>query len=729
MGDETYNWDAQLLSVDWRNVDWRMEVHNFQRVPWPEVQTTTLQRLVEMHNEYDQNHRPSSSWPINTPASDELRRRENLEMHNQGTESQSVADWLFEGSDMDMDTAVSPGREPPAISAAPYGGAFFFPKSSPDEPPKRLEPIKTPVNTVDQHGQRKLPGLIYKDDPDGFWTVGFELELPIAVYRRGGLPAERPHPRDTRWEAEEIVSDDLDPKRIKQIVVDRFIEVFSTQTDMVFVPRDEDEGNALHDLRMENLHRLEYGMPMVQDIEMNGSPLGADEIKPVHPIAEKAAVEARDFLLLSYYNNASPPQNLLLATRLNILDAVQRSPMPGIPSNPLRREAERRLEDLLHLEAYRLRRDKRHVPLAGMKPRYRAFSVYTTDVVNMDLVEGSHYREVPTGTENPSELYGWQTVKIASPVMRLTWPPTELGDTIREICRVVRNNFRVHLETPAIAATTQVSISHTSGLNVIDLKKLASLLGADAVHKDLRRFNRWYRHLAAYDNVCGPIRMVSKLGKLAQTNHDIDGFDSSDIVQRHGPLRTEHLNRVAESYLPVNLMLQHENFAGRVFHQVMWQYTSVDGIANALGTGHTTRKGEVVIKCRGPGEVVSRAPPDPEDEFRRSERGEYVDFYEVDKDRGVVEFRQMGLSLDPRHITAWILVCWRIMEFVRTSQPPQYRFALEQVIRDKVSVLKAISLDPEVRQYINELISHPGQGLHSDNRIIDWRDPFFPRLP
>ncbi|KAI1801755.1 hypothetical protein F4811DRAFT_573830 [Daldinia bambusicola] len=730
MSNETYDWDAQLLGVDWTTVDWRTEIHNFQRVPWPQVQTATLRRLVAMHTTYDQNHPASSSWPISTPAADELSRRQALEGRNLGTENQSVHNWFSGGGSPEpvMDHPVLP----PPTNIHQYGGTFLVPPNSPpDEGRGALERLKTPINRVDQQGERKHPGLVYKDDPDGFWTVGFELELPIAVYRRGGLLAERPHPGDARWEAEQIVSDDVPAERIRQIVVDRVIEVFSAQTDMVFVARDADEGDTLHDLRMENLHRLEFGMPSLEDDdEMTGSPLGADEARPVDPLADRAAREALDFLILGYFNDAEPARNFLLASRQDFQDAAGRAPIPGLPSMPLRREAEKRLEDLLNLEAYRRRRDKRHVPLAGMKPRYRAFSVYTTEDVNMDLVDGTHYREVPAGIENPSKLYGWQTVKIVSPVMRLSWPPTELSDVVTEVCRVVRDNFRVHLETPPIEATTQVSISHTSGLNIIDLKKLASFLGTEAVHRDLRQYNRWYRHHASYAHVCGPLRMVSRLGKLTQTNYDADGFDNNDVVPRHGPLRTDQLNRVAESYLPVDLMLQHENLAGRVFHQVIWQYTSVDTIANALATGNPPQKGEVVVKCRGSGDVVSRpAADDPEEELRRSEQEASGEFREVDKDRGVVEFRQMGLSLDPRHIAAWILVCWRIMEFVRASQPPQYRLALEQVMRGGVSVLDAIGLDPEVRQYMNELISQPGQGLHSDNRITDWRDPFYPRHP
>ncbi|KAK6952095.1 hypothetical protein Daesc_006626 [Daldinia eschscholtzii] len=731
---ENFDWDAQLLSVDWTTVDWRSELHNFERVHWPEVLSSTLRRLIAMHREYDSNHQPSSSWPRTNPAEDEWNRRQAVGRANRGTEAQAVDDWFPDPApeDQAMQTpSVPPGTVPSVPVPAPSNNSFFGPQpdSSPSTPARQttFDPV-TPSNIVDQQGEPKLPGLIYKDDPNGFWTVGFELELPVAVYRRGGLLAERPHPRDNRWEAEEILDDNIDPERVKSIVVNRFLEVFSAQTDMVFVQRDEDEDEILYELRMENMHRLEYGLPLLEDLGSHTSPNRTGKASSIDPLVAKAASDARDFLVQSYFNGSTPARNFLLASRSDIHDAVQRAIMQGVPSIQMRREADKHLEDLLNLEAYRRRRDKRHVPLAGMKPRYRAFSVYAIDSVNLDSVDDMHYRNVPEDIDNPSELYGWQTIKIVSPVMRLAWPPIELGNTLTEICRIVRNNFRVHKEMHAIQATTQVSISHTSGLNIMDIKKLASFLVTEAVHMDLRRYNRLYRAQGPYDHVCGPIRLVSQLGKLAQTNYNIDGFDSSPIIQRQGPQRTEQLNRIASSHLPIELLLQHENLAGRILHQAIWQYTDVDSISNALATGYIPRKTEVVVKCRGNSDMVNRPASDPEDELRRSDQADELNFYDVDKDRGVFEFRQMGLSLEPRHIMAWILVCWRMIEFVRVSQPPQYRSALEQIITNNVSVLEAIGLEQEVRQYLEGLISQPGQGLLADNRVIDWEDPFCPRF-
>ncbi|KAI0847603.1 hypothetical protein F5Y00DRAFT_253818 [Daldinia vernicosa] len=726
MDNQIYDWDAELLRADWRNVDWRRDMHNFQRVPWAEIRTETLRQVAELHAQYDQTHPPSSSWPVRSPAAEELLRRQALDESNSGTDAQSVYDWMSEQREystaMEIDYPDVP--EPPVIPGPSASNTSTGGKSSDQGGPS------TPSNQPEK--ENNLPGWIYKDDRYGHWTVGFQLELPIAVYRRGGLLADPPHPHDRRWEAEEIVTDYMPSERIKKITVDRFIAVLNAQTDMVFIDRDEDEDLAIHDLRMENLHRLEHGLPPLEHGITGNSPSQASNIRPISELAKNAARQGLGMLIHSYFNNSEPARNLMLASGEEIRDAMNRAIMPGIPGPTDRRDAEEHLVELLHLEQYRLRRDKRHIPLAGMRPRYRAFSVYAIDEVNLDCVERRHYRNFPPNWVAPKELYGWVTIKISSPVMAFKWPPTELEKTVTDICRVVRDNFRVHREMPWIPATTQISVSHSSGLTLKDIQKLSSFLAIEAVFNDLRRFNRWYRTGASHDKVCGPIRIVSQLAKLAHTSPSADNFDDNKIVPLHGPLRTEQLKEVSRTYLPIDMMLQTESLAGRIFHAMIWQYTDIDAIVAAVGTGYRSRKTEVMIKCRGAKAVGESAKSTPEYEMEQEDLDHDQKFFQVDKQRGVFEFRQMGGSLDPSHIMAWLIVCHRITEFMRTSTPAQYRFALEQIIRDRVPVMEAINIPVEARQFLE---SHIGQSGYLESEFdpndnnIDWRDPFYPPYP
>ncbi|KAI0119480.1 hypothetical protein F4814DRAFT_412093 [Daldinia grandis] len=712
MANQIYDWDHELLKADWLNVDWRQEMHSFQLVPWAEVRNDTLRQVARLHEQYDQTHQPSNTWPIRSPAADELLRRRALEEGNLGTEAQSVADWF---PDIEIITDVPP--EPPTLPST-AGGTKISDRDG----------ATTPSN---QPSIKKIPGIVYKEDPYGFWTVGFELELPVAVYRRGGLMAERPHPLDKRWEAEEIISDTVSLDRIKKITVDRFIEVLNLNTDMVFVHRDEDEGNPVHDLRMENMHRLEHGYPLLADIIMRNSPVRSSDLQePISNAAKESARQARDILKAGYFNNSEPARNLMLATPEELREAAARAIIHGVPTASERQDAYRHLGNLLDLEGYILKRDKRHVPLAGMRPRYRAFSVYAMDGVDLDCAEDKHYRNLPLKDKSPKDQYGWVTIKISSPVLPFKWPPLDLDGVIRDICRVVRNNFRVHRDAPWIPATTQISISHTSGLTLQDIQKLSSFLATEAVFNDLRRFSRAYRAQRLYDNVCGPIRGVSQLGKLAQTNQNVESFDNSAIVPVHGPLRTEQLNQTAMAHIPVDLIAHTENLAGRIFHTTIWHYTDVDSIVAAVGTGHRSRRTEVMVKCRGTGPTAGGL--DPEEEERQG--GEEYDhsFYEVDRPRGVFEFRQMGGSLDSAHITAWMIVCGRIAEFVKTSTPAQYRFALEQIIGNGVPVMEAINVPNEARQFLENHIGPSGHletEFDRDNSTIDWKDPFYPPQP
>ncbi|KAI2781462.1 hypothetical protein F4815DRAFT_466261 [Daldinia loculata] len=730
MNNNTHDWDRLLLDADWVNLDWRQQTHNFRLVPWAEIRNGTLRQLARLHAEYDQNHIPSNSWPVRSPAAEELLRRRDLEEKNLGTEAQSVHDWLPNEVKM-FSSPVKAAPDLPSVPELPEISPQPAPNTSTGGNTIKWDRASTPINQPGK--KKKIPGLIYKDDSPGHWTVGFELELPVAVYRRGGLMAERPHPRDPRWEAEEIVTDNVPKERVHKITVDRFIEVLNSQTDMVFIHRDEDEDSALHDLRMENMHRLEHGFPLLADVIMRDSPVRSSSgASPISKLAENAAVQARDFLKLSYFNNSEPARNFMLASREELRDAAQRAIMHGIPTASERREAEKRLEELLYLESYLQKRDKNHVPLDGMRPRYRAFSVYAIDEVNMDCTEGRHYRNWPQTEATPKDLYGWVTIKISSPVLRFEWPPLKLDGMIRDICRVVRDNFRVHRDTPWIPATTQISISHTNGLTLLEIQKLTSFLAIEAVSNDLRRLNRWYRTRTSHDKVCGPIREVSQLGKMAQTNQYVENFDNTAIVPKHGPLLTERQNQTAAAHLPVNLITQRENLAGRIFLGLIWQYTDVDSIVAAVGTGYRSRKTEVMIKCRGVGTAAGRASPGPENELEQENLDYDGKFFEVDKQRGVFEFRQMGGSLDPSNIMAWMIVCCGIGDFMRTSTPVQYQSTLERIIRDGVPVMEAINIPIEARQFFQ---NHMGRSGHletefdDDNSTIDWRDPFYPTYP
>ncbi|KAF3064192.1 hypothetical protein GL218_02389 [Daldinia childiae] len=737
---DTVDWDRILLDADWENLDWRQQMLDFQLVPWSELRKGTLRRLATLHARYDETHVPSNSWPVRSPAADELLRRRELEENNIGTENQSVSDWLSEDVEMFSPAPTpapdiplpdlpeifqSPVPNTPTEGNATSWGKGSWGKGSWGE--GSWGRASTPINQTG--GENKIPGLVYKDDPNGYWTIGFELELPVAVHRKGGLMAERPHPHDCRWEAENIVTDEVPKHRINQVTVDRFLEVLNSQTDMVFIRRDEDEGTALHDLRMEEMHRLEHRLPPLSEI-MHESPLiPLAKKSPISAAAESAAVKARDFLKLSYFNNSTPARSFILASRGELRDAARRAIMPGIPSPSERRDAENRLEELLHLEAYIQRRDRHHIPLIGMRPRYRAFSVYAVDEINMDCTKGKQYRFFSDTEEDPEDLYGWVTIKISSPAMLFEWPPSKIENIITNICRVVRDNFRVHRDSPWIPATTQISISHSSGLTLTDIQKLSSFLGTEAVFNNLRYFNRWYRTRKSHDKVCGPIRTVSQLGKLSQTNQNTDNFNNSGIVPVHGPQLTQQLNQRAAEHLPIDLIMQRENLAGRNFQGMIWQYTNVDSIVAAVGTGSRSCKAEVIMKCRGLGTTTGGASPSPEQELIQDSVDHDRKFFEVDRQRGVFEFRQMGGSLDPSHITAWMSLCCRIVHFVKTSTPAQYRFALEQIMGDGVSVMDAINVPFELQQYFH---SHVGQNGYvetefSSNSIsIDWRDPFYP---
>ncbi|KAI8958592.1 hypothetical protein F5Y11DRAFT_362470 [Daldinia sp. FL1419] len=711
-----YEWDETLLGMNWTEIDWR-DNELLREVPWSRIQNETLVHLNVMFMEYDENHQSRKVSGEFNPAAKEKARRHPLEVLNIGTEAQSPLSFLTPNTSAPSNDPL--GGNPVHLRQTQPGPAQSSSDFSPFSPPK----------------QYRLPGFVYKDADNGFWTASFELELPVAVYRRGGLYAGRPHPEDNRWEDEPMETNNINHDIIASNTVDSFIDILSEKTDYVFVKRDSDEGTPLYDFKMENLHRLEHGLPMFEDVEMSDNEVSVSvpsEREPYPPVVENAAQSTVAMLAEYYFDNSSHAKNIRLASFEDIRVAVSETGIHDLTVDE-REKAERRALELLELEAYKRRRDPRHVALPGMKPRYRAFSVYASDCTEINaLLEKRDYENGPDDVEEPARLYGWQIIKIVSPVLRLEgWPAANIDKIIHDICKVVRANFRVHVDTPAVRTTTQIAISHTSGLDLMDMKKLASFLSINAVHEDLRVYNHWYRTIRNYRHVCGPLNRDSRLARMAQANYAAVGYDNDILkpIKENKNLRT--LNQYALHFLPISKIMVQEKLASRIFHSTLWHYRTISSLVKALSPEDKRNKLELVIRARGEGFAVGgRSELDMDGSLSSEERRAHkINSVEADSERGVFLFRQMSGSLDPLNIASWLLVCAQITYFAKTSTPEQYKACLEKIMAGE-SVMDVIGINEMARKYLEDRYVTDGwlKTKTQTNGIVDWRNPFYPPM-
>ncbi|KAI1379707.1 hypothetical protein F4677DRAFT_407378 [Hypoxylon crocopeplum] len=696
---ENVDWDEQLLSRDWANQDWREVILLLNNVPWERLRRSTVLTIVNAHAEYNQRH-PEADADL-SPAEIEYFRRLRLESVSPEpvpgmSEDRSMLDWVSSANQQSEN------------------------KSPEGSPRKRQQ-------------QREEANAVSKQYQPGFLTIGFELELAIAGRRAGDIFAERPHPNDTRWEAEDILVDN-DTARLQRTAVNQVISVLNSQTDFVVIRKDEDEGEVLHDERMATLRWMDEGaLPM--EAGPDGSPIRGRG--PPNNDVARAAQDALDNLHLINYFNPEQGRDIRLLSEADIRRAVNSVSRFNLQGARDVENARRHLIDLIRLESYRLKRDPRHIYLVGMKPRYRAFSVYPMGDAdaNMIYVRGQDYAR-QAGTHppvDPQKQYEWVMAKVSSPVLPLRLHENDDQDlknvaTILSIlCRTLRNNFRIHRELPSIPTTAQINVSHSAGFSLTEIKKLITLVAV--THGDIVKIHRQWRTSSDYERVCGPVQTTTNLGSISFTN--TPGAPSNDpkFVLPHPTAAEEKTyEQTMNEYVDVGLLFEgHNKLTDRVFFNAVWRCESVDQISYGLNTGMKWRKPEVITKCVGPFEHTENVELDEEELLDADQKQVDLTFNNVDAERGVFEFRHCSGTMNPEHIFYWLAFVIHLVNFVKISTPAEYKRVLTGIMTGQLPLMEAFNVPDEVQNFF---VNNIRDGFYNPENEppVSWDDPFWPRV-
>ncbi|KAI1454070.1 hypothetical protein F4805DRAFT_461118 [Annulohypoxylon moriforme] len=672
-----YDWDSALLSLQWIGVDWRplLTPAVVSSLPWEQLQTSTVEQLALMHDDYDRHNnmypKDDKTWFRISPAIEELARRDIRDMTRRlqilGNEAQDARDWV---QDRDRFEDVR----------------FRQPVASPEDDWVRSEAVTK----------------------DPYFTVGFELELPVAVYRRTRCGIPDPHPNETRWLAD--ISDkegEPDLAHVRQVVVDRMLEVLNAQTDMVFTPMDPSEPAA--------------GVETAAEALVNDALMGFADAD-----AEKCAQGALKLALEMYFNPEAGGKRLAVATEEDILNAINHTPLLGLPGKCDPAKTRERFGILLRLRISQAQRDPRGITLPHMKPRYRAFSVYAMPPYTFRGADGIDYADrldYNGRLQQKFDPYHWEVIKISSPVLRVEVQKTL--DVLRQICRVVRNNFRVHRDMPSVPVTTQISVSNRAGFDLIDLKRFVSLL-VILRERGFNQLNRAHRSSRVYDHVCGDIRRVSQLGGLTDMEYfAIEQADDWVMPQPPADERAEKLWEM-ERNLPKDLIpaLQGKGkLSDRIFFAALWSYATITDMARALSTPLFSRKAEVMVKVTGDGTKSNFIDP----QWTGRDSGEGLFFDPVDSHRGVLEFRQCGGSLDPHHILCWLATCCCVVNSAKFTDEKTFKRLLTRIITSDESPLEALKINPEIQKFYQDQFNAQVGFFEPAGSEVNWSDPFYPR--
>ncbi|KAI0838277.1 hypothetical protein F5Y06DRAFT_54701 [Hypoxylon sp. FL0890] len=683
-----FDWDDMLLSIDWEKENWRLYYKTLQNVPWEEVQTSTVQRLEEQHR----------AWDAANPESvgDDKRM------------SPAFLEYFRRQTSMPPDQPWSPNR--------PDSVRDWITDKGPDTPA-----AQTPKYKKKQMAQKPKDESIGLDKP-GFFTFGFELELPIAVHMKGGLFVDPPHPNETRWLEEGIVNEKMPRAEVQRRVVEEALRVLNSQTDMVFIRKDPDEGTELYKLKMENLDRIDRGLPKLGPEAAESSPSGPESQPVVSPVAETAAEAAFVTALATTFNTDAGGKNLALATEKDLKDAVNETAMLSLITTSDRTSAKSRCLDLLQLHAFRAKRDRHHVALRDMKPRYRAFSVYAMDY--SPVMDREDYTDAPSAKNFWANQYHYEVIKIASPVLRLGGEAlVETQDMLQQISSTMRGHFRIHRNLPAIQTTTQIVVSHTTGFTLLEIKKIVTLVAI--IEEAIAALNRRHRSTAPYDNVCGPIKRHSKLAAMARCDPSIPGFDWEGILPRLPVEQQRAQLEEMEKYVPVDLLAKAGNnkLEDKTFYSSVWQYKTVNDLARAVTTGVEWRKLDLQTKCTGLGEQTEPVEIEVDEAVRAEAWDHDLNFNVVDAVRGVFEFRKCATTLDVGHILSWLDICCQIIGVAKSSSAEEYKTLLTRLLKGE-PVLHVLRILDVVQNFYKERM---GNSAYFDPRdtSVSWKNPFY----
>ncbi|KAI2617118.1 hypothetical protein GGR54DRAFT_213737 [Hypoxylon sp. NC1633] len=727
VGPALIDWDHQLLGFDWSSNDWRNEIEVLSIVPCTALQQSTVHKVAVSQAQYDINYRPYDVVLELSPIQVEMFHRIGYTNERivslSVVEARSIFNYLISLTGTAETTPhpqVSEQSVPPGQVVQPRKGsntdsdlgsrleASF--RSDPPKPEARKDlpgsDRRSPKQTATEPSPEPVSGTspdqsttqgIAKSDTPGLYTVGFELEVTIAVRPTANAVKGKPHPNETRLVSES--SDDALARAYwQQRTVDQVLGAMNSQTDLVFIRKDEDEGKSTYDLRTGHLVRLDQADDR-NSLMAHTRGVG-DEV-------EKSARAALDELKRRSYFNADAGRDIRLLTEKDVTDAVDAVLTSGLP------QARDRLGDLIRLESFRAKRDPHHVYLHRMKPRYRAFSAYCMDTACLGPVRSEDYADPPhISLGNPKHLYQWENIKVSSPVLRLD---EKIQDILASVIQTLRNNFAIHKDMASIPVTTQIVLSHTTGFSLLELKKIITMVAVFEGH--IRRLNRKWRAPMRYDRICGPLKEVSKIGSVVYNDPEPKIFDTLNILPQPSDNERGFFRQQLHNHVPLQVI--NESFSDTVFYTALWHYRSISDLSRGVGTGDQERKPAFVTKCKG---GSSTAPfnenaivPDSQIDFG---------FNVVDAERGVFEFRHCSASLDPEHIYNWMIVCHRLMDAARTQDDYVFRETILRFCSGRTTFMEAIGVPRDIQAYFVTRMQRCGY-FNPDDGPISWNDPFW----
>jgi len=327
--------------------------------------------------------------------------------------------------------------------------------------------------------------------------------------------------------------------------------------------------------------------------------------------------------------------------------------------------------------------------LPFMKKRYLTFSISHDRHPDRSGVRAAQYANCPPrGAMNPLHRYRWVPIEVASPVFNAgsSANPSQPQDTIygplARVCRALRYNLRTHHSAmPSLNMTTSVYVGHTEGFTLLELKKFVTMwLFLEA---ELAYLHRGHRVSKAGKWTCNSIVKGSRLAEVLDGRPLTTPLSDPDGILPHQPPATARFwDTVMQQYVPTDEVFTSFYNWEELFVRCVWQYSSISDLARALETTGPPERTSVALRCGGR-QRSSHVRSKEERDARLVQNGENPPFLgEIDRHRGVIEFRQMGQSLDVGAVVSWAAVAENVVRTARETTPVAFKELILMLMND-----------------------------------------------
>ncbi|KAI1181250.1 hypothetical protein F4777DRAFT_526519 [Nemania sp. FL0916] len=361
--------------------------------------------------------------------------------------------------------------------------------------------------------------------------------------------------------------------------------------------------------------------------------------------------------------------------------------------------------------------------LRGTNRRYQAWRVAVGE--GWLGREYMHNRTPPL--LNPS--YSWVPIEVSSPTIHTSMPPFRASAptvpgfrSLASVCSVLKSSFRTHhCAVPELDLTTSIFISHSEGLTLLELKKLVTLwLVLEPVLSRLHRQRRCHPNYWPSGSLRFNCKLAGLVGQPLRTGGTGSFHDGAGIMPHPSDATRDFFTAQMHEHFNFKDVVPGENDEDNLFVRTVWQYASVSDLARAMEPVNNTHRLALAIRAQGSGQRTSQQ--------RTGVRPLQKD---IDAHRGVLEFRQMGQSLDDRTIFSWARICLRVLMAARETNPVTFRECIHMIVNRRhgdISVWDALGVPGDAMSCFGPEDRDADGFYHPRNEgDVDFGYPFYRR--